>query len=77
MNHKSKGMKHYEASYTTQVEKSEASQFLQPARYSASCNRGVTPVLPINTMPNIGILLAYYCQGTDKVFFESNGETLK
>ena len=44
----------------SQVEKSEARQYLQPARYCASCNRGVMPVLPGSTVPNIGILLARY-----------------
>ena len=43
-----------------QVEKSEARQYLQLAQYCAKCNREVMPVLPVNTVPNIGILLAYY-----------------
>ena len=47
----------------SQVEKSEARQYLQPARYYASYNRGVMPILPANTVPNIGILLTYYCRG--------------
>ena len=48
------------AKIRTQVEKSEARQFLQPAQYCASCDRGVMPMLLVNTEPNIGILLAYY-----------------
>ena len=51
-------------------------QFLQPVQYCASFNRGVMPVLPVNTVPNIGILLAYYWHSTDAVFYGSNGETL-
>ena len=61
----------------TQVEKSEARQFLQPAQYCASCNRRVMPVLPVNTVPNIGIILAYYWRNTGAVFFVNTGETLK
>ena len=38
----------------SQVENSEARQFLQPAQYCYSCNRGVMPVLPVNTVPNVG-----------------------
>ena len=48
---------------TSQVEKSEARKFLQPAQYCASCIRGVMPVLPVDTVPNIGILLVYYWRG--------------
>ena len=62
---------------TTQVENSEARQYLQLAQYCASCNRGVIPVLSVNTMPNIGIVLAYYWRRTGVVFFGSTGETLK
>ena len=40
-----------------QVEKSEAIQYLQLAQYCASCKRGVMPVLPVNTVLNIGILV--------------------
>ena len=47
----------------TQVEKSEARQYLQLAQYCASCNWGVIPVLAVNTLPNIGVLLAYYWRG--------------
>ena len=47
-------------SWTTQEEKSGARQYLQLAQYCASRNRGVMPVLPGNTVPNIGIVLAYY-----------------
>ena len=57
--------------------RSEARQFLQPAQYCASCILGVMLVLPVNTVPNIGILLAYYWRGTGVVFFCSTGETLK
>ena len=42
------------------MEKSEVRQYLQLAQYYASCNRGVMPVLLVNTVPNIGILLSYY-----------------
>ena len=42
------------------MEKSEARQYLQLVQYCAKCNRGVMPVPPVNTVPNIGILLAYY-----------------
>ena len=35
------------------------------------------PVLSISTVPNIGILLAYYWRITGTVFFGSIGETLK
>ena len=62
---------------TIQVEKSEARQYLQLAQYFASCNRGVMPVLPVNTVPNIGIVLAYYWRRTGAVFFGSTDETLK
>ena len=59
------------------MEKLEARQFLQPAQYCASCNKGVVPVLPVNTMPKIRILLACYWRGTGAVFIGSTGETLK
>ena len=61
----------------TQVEKSEAKQYLQLVQYCASCNRGVMPVLPVNTVPNIGIVQAYYWRRTVAVYFGSTGETLK
>ena len=61
----------------SQVEKSEPRQYLQLVQYCASCNRGVMPVLPVNTVPNIGIVLAYYWRRTGAVFFGSTGETLK
>ena len=61
----------------TQVEKLEARQYLQLAQYCASFNRGVTPVLPVNTVPKIGIVLAYFWCRTGAVFFGSTGETLK
>ena len=51
----------------SQVEKSETRQFLQLAQYCASCNRGVRPVLTVNTVPNMGILLAYYWRSTGAV----------
>ena len=44
----------------SQVEKSEARQYLQLAQYCDSCNGGVMTVLPVNTVPNICIVLAYY-----------------
>ena len=47
----------------SQVENSEDRDFLQPAQYCASCNQGVMPVLPVNTVLNIGILLSYYWRG--------------
>ena len=31
-------------------------------------------VLPVNTVPNIGIVLAYYWRRTGAVFFGSTGE---
>ena len=48
-----------------------------PRQYCASCNKGVMPILPFNTVPNIGILLACYRRSTGAVFFGSTGETLK
>ena len=51
--------------------------YLQVAQYCASCNREVMPVLPVNTVPNIGILLAYYWGSTGVVFFVSTGESRK
>ena len=60
-----------------QVENSEARQYLQLAQYCASCNRGVMPVLPFNTVPNIGIVLAYYWLHTGAVLFGNTGESLK
>ena len=56
---------------TPQVENSEARQYLQLAQYCASCNQGVIPVLPVNTVLNIGIVLAYYWRRTGVVFFDS------
>ena len=50
----------YLAEVWSQVEKSETRQFLQPAQYCASCNQGVMPVLPANTKPKIGAVLAQY-----------------
>ena len=47
----------------SQMEKSEARQYLQLAQYYASFNRGAMPVLPVNTVPNIGMVLAYYWHG--------------
>ena len=41
------------------MEKSEDRQFLQLAHYY----EGVMPVLPVNTVPNIGLLLAQYWRG--------------
>ena len=61
----------------SQVEKSDARQYLHPAQYCASCNRGVILVLPVNTVPNIGILQDYYWRSTGAVFFDNTGETLK
>ena len=61
----------------SQVKKLEARQVLQPVQYCASCNRGVMSVLPVNTVPNIGILLAYYWCSTGAVFFGSTGEYIK
>ena len=43
----------------------EARQYSQLAQYCATCNRGVIPVLPVNTVTNIGIVLAYYWRSTD------------
>ena len=54
-----------------QVANSEARQFLQPAQYYASCNRAVMPVLSVNTVPNIGILLAYYWRSTDYYYWQN------
>ena len=61
----------------SQVEKSEARRYLQLAQYCASYNRGVMPVLPVNTVPYIGVLLAYYWRSTGAAFFGRTGQTLK
>ena len=42
---------------------SESRQYLRLAQYCASSNRGVMPVLPVNTVSNIGIVLTYYWRG--------------
>ena len=61
----------------TQVEKSEARQFLQPAQYCASSNRGVMPVLPLNTDKLLtyyfhNLLLIYLCHIHSKCMFINN-----